>query len=280
MKPPTDLVVTVTEARADLSFTPPTPAPEGYRLLAGPTVDDLQLVTGSVTAATSLDLNAMPAVWPRGTPFLVALQSSRKLGMEYSAASVPVAVTMPLLAPATLQVDCTVAHVNEGPYLTDRAFAGVYESGGCVTGTYRSRVMESAFDRTYGSTYALPGVGRVLDLGLVDSVRTEDPMDGPYPAMWFQLSPLSSVESGTAWTTWVGKVGPGEPKVFGGIFQLSDWYQWGTRCLWGLASAGSLTVTSASGLDQPGQGSFRIQGAVTFVDPFTVPGLCAEVCCR
>jgi hypothetical protein len=282
MSPPTGLKVAASGSSVIVSWTPPAPAPVGYVLFAGSSPDNLAFTTSSVPGGVpSLD------VWdyfgtPRGTPFFVALASYRTSDNGYSAPSNAVQVTLPVFDPGTIEVDCAVAHVNGAEYLPDplsRALLGTYESGGCVTGTFRSMAMSAAFDRIYGATYSLDGVGRILDLGVVSSSFVTDPdtMDGPWPSIRIRLSPVASVLPGSSWNQWAHTLTPGSTRVFGGIFDL-DAYYLSTR-LRGLATDGTLIVTSASGLDQPGQGTFRIQGSVTFSDPFSVPGVCDQVDC-
>jgi hypothetical protein len=278
MDPPTGLTVATDGTRVTISWTPPSPAPGGYILLAGGSPDSLNFVTSTVPRGSSLDVGTFFGR-PRDKAFYVALQSYRTSDSGHSAASQAVQVTLPHFDSATLTVDCAVGQVNDAPYLTGSSFQGTYSPGSCVQGTFRNMDMSTAYDRTYGASYTVDGIGRILDLGVVQSERSSDPMDGPYPAMWFQLSPLSDVTSGSSWANWVDALGPGASQAYGGLYELYLEYGPGPICLHGLATGGSLTVTSASGLDVPGQGAFHVQGTVTFSDPFTVPGLCDQTCC-
>jgi hypothetical protein len=280
LSPPTDLTVAVSGSRVNLSWTPPTPPPGGYSLLVGPAPDALEFVTSSVRYGSSTDL-AKFIYAPRGRPLYVALASYRAADNAHSAASGAVQVTMPALAPATVQVDCSVAHVNDGPYRTDGSRQGAYSEGNCVRGKFRDLDMATgtAYDRVYGASYSQDGVGRILDLGVLQSQGSSGPYDDPVPAMWFLLAPLSSVTTGSTWTSWIAALGPGPAQIHGGIVWRSDYYR--STCLYGIATSGSLTVASASGLDVPGQGSFRVQGSVTFSDPYAMPGLCdPPSCCQ
>ncbi|HET8734255.1 MAG TPA: hypothetical protein VFM45_10860, partial [Anaeromyxobacteraceae bacterium] len=196
MDPPTGLAVATSAGSVTLSWTPPSPAPGGYSLLVGFSPDALQFVTSTVPRGSSVNLLSFIG-GPRNTPLFVALASYRPSDNGHSAASEAVAVTIPSFDPATIVVDCTVPHVNDGPYMTDSSFQGTYANGSCVQGTFRNVDMGTAYDRTYGASYGVDNVGRILDLGVLDGYRSTDTMDGPYPATWFRMSPLSAVTPGS-----------------------------------------------------------------------------------
>jgi hypothetical protein len=275
LEPPREISVTVSGPSILLSFEQPLVVPQGYKLWAGPAPDSLEFVGWLGAQPGPVAIGSMMA---RGRQNFLALQSYADLGRQVSALSAPVAVMVPPLQSVTLSVDCAVERVNGGPYRVATGFQGDFTPGSCVTGTFHRWDMRVVPSRIYAATYVSPGGGSVLDMGVVDPNVSEDPNDyywGPYPSLQFVFAPLDQAVPGSSWATW--RV-PGEsalPSVMGAVLQDAAH----ANCLDGIAMSGSLTVVEATGLDQPGSGSVRVQGTATIVDPVTIPGLCQRLNC-